>query len=157
MKFLLMSFFVLLMISNAFALQSRTEEIDSFNSQARAMTMLEICKLIQSKDVNWGTKSSLSCKVNDDSTLTIVGISSKGKSKIDAISVDKAVIEFFGFDEIHQYKNDQNESIKIVIELVPTKTKRWFDGILIKGKFRGTAIFNDQTDKVHKIGYYIQN
>ena len=141
--------------SNAMALESRTNEIRNFNSQAGAKTIAELCSTMTSGNIDWG-RGQIKCSDVQDGVISITARNSSVSVTVRAGANDKAVLEFAGDDENHLYKNDQGESFRINFSWVNEGVHRNSAGATVTGHYRGDAVLFKGSEKI-RTGYYINN
>jgi hypothetical protein len=151
-------FFALLSLPvNAFAAQkveSRISDIQTYNSQASALSFQQLCEAFQKKTLDLGKKASVSCQNLGDGVVAVTAASTDGlKASLLANLADKLVIEYRGSDEVHSYVNNLNQSIVIALSFVNTGVSRSPMGTRVNGFYRGDIRINNAEGRF-RFGYY---
>lgn len=135
---------------------STTNKIRVYNSQADALNIKTICKLVNEKEWDMGEKSALSCKNLENGVVEITGKNRFGELSILANATDKTVIEYNG-DPHYKYQNNLNESMLIVLSFVNTGIRNTPFGIAENGYYRGDVYLRKGKTGMIRVGYYIQD
>ena len=151
MKTTILMLSVLLSIQ-AFAVQSTSDQIEQVNGQSEAITIKKMCALLISEGVDLG-KGQIQCHFNGN-LVTIEATVGERTQTVSANADDKMVVEYFGDSDIHQYTNDQDETLRLQLDFTATGTKRLVDGTFINGYYKADVRLRNSKSQI-RVGAFI--
>lgn len=134
------------------AVESRTSDIPTYNSQVNALTAADMCQLFASGDVDVG-EATVTCSKVADGVVKLTASKDELSASVLANATDKYVLEYQGFDELHEYRNNLGETALIKFVFVTSGTHRTVDGTQVDGSFRGDLVIGNG-DQRYRFGYY---
>ncbi len=150
--------FLVLLTSAAFGVEveSRTSEIQIYNSQVSAKTVAELCNLLNQSNIDMGKKATIKCKSLGRDVIEMRASLGTKSVAVLAKGSDKVVLEFSGSDEIHTYLNNLGQFFNIKFDFVNTGV-RTRNGITVaEGTYRLDAVFKNSKESI-RAGYYINS
>jgi len=134
--------------------ESRISEIPVYNSQARAITIGNLCAILKQGTVDLGKKARASCQNAGGGVIQVNFSSGSLKAAILGNATDKMVVEYRGSDEIHSYLNNLGQSLQMNFEFVNTGTSPAPGGGGIEhGYYRGD-VYVANSDGRFRFGYF---
>lgn len=138
---------------------STSDKIEKFNSQASAMTIVDLCRTLATNNsgVEWGKSGSkVNCYKTPEGLVEIRAQNSKGILSLYANPSDKTVIEFMGSDEIHRYTNNLGQSLYLQLSFVNEGQRMTLGGVLQEGHYRPDMTIVSGSSRI-RVGFYIQD
>lgn len=133
--------------------ESRTSEIPTYNSQASALTIADLCRVLSQDSVALGP-AKVTCKTGDDGVLTFSASKGDLAASVLANASDKLVLEYRGEGESHEYKNNRGQTLLVIFDFVASGTHRTSDGsTYVDGSFRADLLIGTSEGRF-RFGYY---
>lgn len=134
------------------AVESRTGEIPTYNSQASALTIADLCRVMSDGGADLGP-AKVSCSIGPRDVVTFAASKGDLAASILANASDKLALEYEGDGESHEYKNNLGESLRVKFDFVAHGTHQTTDGTMVDGSFRAD-IFIENAEGYFRFGYY---
>ncbi|MBO9665390.1 MAG: hypothetical protein J7501_01080 [Bdellovibrio sp.] len=141
------------------SVNSTIDQIEKVNSQADALSILDLCRILSTKNdsIEWGKAGvQIKCYQTVKGLIEIRATNSQGTLSVFANRYDKTVLETTGADEIHRYSNDLGQSLVVVLSFSHTGERVVpGQGVLEMGVYRPDISLYSGSSKI-RVGYYIQ-
>lgn len=131
--------------------ESRTSEIPTYNSQASALTIADLCRVLIGGSVALG-EATVTC-TTDDGVTTLSASKGDLTASVLANASDKLVLEYRGDDESHEYKNNRGQTLLVRFDFTTSGTRRTADGTYVDGSFRADLLMGTSEGNF-RFGYY---
>ena len=143
-------------VKAAFAgVQSQNGDFTLYNSQSEALTMQNLCRILEKNKADLGKTTSVRCIARQAGIMEMVASDSRtNKTKSILFNMDdKTVIEYRGPDQVHNYMNNLGQQLFLNLNFVNNGQVLTNDGVLIKGWYRADFFIRDNTGE-NRFGYY---